>query len=64
MYRTQNGRGQRKQSYQKLFIEVGTDLKKIHLHPSQLPAISPIALGQKQVDHSDHCHLPMWGEKR
>lgn len=59
MYRTQNGRDQRRQSQKKASTEAGTDLKKIHLNPSQLPAVSPIALGQEQVDHSDRCHLPI-----
>lgn len=27
-----------------------------HICPSQLPVGSPIALGQEQADHSDHCH--------
>lgn len=63
MYRTQNGKDQRRQSQQRASTEAGTDLKKIHLHPSQLPAVSPIALGQEQVDHSDHCHLPIWEEQ-
>lgn len=32
----------------------GTGFKKIHLNPSQLPTVSPIALRQEKVDHADH----------